>query len=117
MGHGMGDFVLQKTANTLCNFFRKDDIVGRLGGDEFMIFAQNIRNLTAFEQRIYELNHLLCKTYHKDGKSVSISASIGIMLTDETHRTFQALYEKADQALYQVKQAGRNGYRFYQKKQ
>lgn len=113
MGHGMGDVVLQKTANTLHNFFRRDDIVGRLGGDEFVVFAHNIRDTAAFEQRIKELNHLLCKVYHKGKQSVEVSASIGIVLTGADLSTFQMLYEKADKALYQVKQANRNGYQIY----
>ncbi len=113
LGHSMGDIVLQETAQILQNFFRKEDIVGRLGGDEFIIFAQNIKNISAFEQRIAQLNTQLCKTYCKNGKSIQISASIGILLTDAQDITFYAVYEKADQALYQVKQAGRNGYQFY----
>lgn len=116
MGHGMGDVVLQQTATTLQNFFRKDDIVGRLGGDEFVVFAQNIKELPAFEQRIKKLNHLLCKSYRKDGKRIQVSASIGIMLTNESHLSFSSLYQKADQALYQVKESTRNGYRIYSQK-
>ncbi len=113
LGHAMGDVVLQKTADTLLHFFRKGDIIGRLGGDEFVIFAPDIRNLSAFEPRIRDLNHLLNQEHSKDGKSVQVSASIGIMLTDSQNSTFPSLYEKADQALYQVKENGKNGYRFY----
>lgn len=116
LGHGMGDMVLQKVANTLSGFFRKEDIVGRLGGDEFVVFVQNIWDVNAFEQRIKKLNQLLCTTYQKDGQAVLVSASIGIMFTDQDHSTFEMLYEKADQALYQVKQSTRNGYRIYKKR-
>ncbi len=116
MGHGMGDIVLQHTANTLSSFFRKGDLVGRLGGDEFVIFVENVGNVKAFEGRIEELNRILCKTYHKNGESVQVSASIGVMLTNEKHTTFEELYEKADQALYQVKRATRNGYHIYSKR-
>lgn len=116
MGHGMGDVVLQKVAKTLSGFFRKEDIVGRLGGDEFVVFVQNIWNVQAFERRIKKLNQLLCTTYQKDGQTVQVSASIGIMFTDQEHSTFEMLYEKADQALYQVKESTRNGYRIYAKK-
>lgn len=113
MGHRMGDIVLQEVANVLRDFFRKEDIVGRIGGDEFVVFAQNIQNIPAFERRIKELNELLCRNYYKDGKNVKISASIGIMMTASDCLTFQALYEKADHALYNVKQSGRNGYQIY----
>ncbi len=116
MGHGMGDAVLQETANMLKSFFRKDDIVGRLGGDEFVVFTKNIRNVQAFEQRIKELNKLLCNTYHKADQSVQVSASIGIALTDTDHSTFEALYDRADQALYRVKHTSRNGYQIYSEK-
>ena len=115
MGHGMGDIVLQKTADILQTFFRNEDIIGRLGGDEFIVFAQNIKDIPAFEQRIKNLNDLLCKTYSKDGRSIQVSASIGIKLTNAEDFTFNAVYEKADEALYQVKQAGRNGYQIYSK--
>lgn len=116
MGHGMGDMVLKDTADTLRSFFRKEDIVGRLGGDEFVVFAKNVRNVEAFEKRICELNRLLCETYQKEEHSAQVSASIGIMLTDAEHTTFDTLYEKADLALYKVKQAGRNGYCVYSEK-
>ena len=116
MGHGMGDTVLQQTSTILRTFFRDEDIVGRLGGDEFVIFAQNIRNIQSFGRRIDELNHLLQKSYCKGGTCVQVSASIGIMMTDENHMSFNALYEKADQALYQVKTHNRNGYCIYSEK-
>ncbi len=115
MGHAMGDMVLQETAKKIQNFFRKEDIVARLGGDEFIIFAQNIRDIHAFETRITELNNLLCATYQKDGKIVKVSSSIGIVLTDTNHIDFDTLYEKADQALYRVKESGRNSYQLYYK--
>lgn len=113
MGHAMGDMVLQQAANTLQNYFRQGDLVGRLGGDEFVIFARNIQNLQAFEQRIKDLNNLLYRVYRKNGKSVPTSASIGIAYTTGEHETFENLYEKADQALYKVKKTGRNGYQIY----
>lgn len=113
MGHGMGDAVLRETASTLRSFFRREDIVGRLGGDEFMVFAKNIRDIPAFEKRLQELNQLMCSTYQKDGREVQVSGSIGVMLTDREHRSFESLYEKADLALYQVKQTTRNDYCIY----
>lgn len=73
-------------------------------------FAQNIQNITAFENRIQILNDLLCNTYQKDGLSIRVSGSIGITLTKAEDETFATLYEKADQALYLVKESGRNGY-------
>ena len=115
MGHGMGDIVLQEIANELLNFFRKGDIVARLGGDEFIVFIHNISDIVAFEHRIQNLNQLLCKTYQKDEKNVTITASIGIALTNTDIRNFNDLYEKADKVLYEVKHSTKNGYKFYSK--
>ncbi len=115
MGHKTGDMLLKEVADTLYCFFRSEDIVGRLGGDEFVVFVKNIQEISLFEKRISDLNGLLNKCYHKDGKYIEISASIGIALTDEDGRTFDILYERADQALYKVKESGRNGYRIAEK--
>lgn len=113
MGHGMGDTVLQKTATILSGFFRTEDFVGRLGGDEFVIFVKNITNVVSFENRLKELNQMLCQTYQKNDRSVQVSASIGVALTDGNQTSFEEMYEKADEALYQVKRAMRNGYQIY----
>ncbi len=115
MGHKTGDMLLKEVADTLYCFFRSEDVVGRLGGDEFVVFVKNIQEISLFEKRIGELNGLLNKCYHKDGEYIEISASIGIALTDEDCRTFDLLYERADEALYKVKEAGRNGYRIAEK--
>lgn len=114
MGHGMGDVVLQEMAEKLTGFFRTADLVGRFGGDEFMVFARNIRDIPAFERRIQRLNKLLCQTYRREGQQVEVSASIGVVYTGTEPTDFQTLYERADQALYQVKECGHNGYRVYQ---
>ncbi len=116
MGHGTGDLVLQETAQVLHNFFREGDIVGRLGGDEFIAFVKNICDVDAFKKRIQNLNTLLCNTYNKDAVSIQVSASIGIVFTDKKEHSFYELYEKADQALYKVKQSTKNGYCFYSEK-
>ncbi len=108
-----GDIVIKKTANILASYFRQEDIVGRLGGNEFVIYARNVTDIEAFELRINKLNELLTKTYKNDSNQVVVTASIGIMLTDKEHITFNALYEKAYKALQKVKENGKNSYYFY----
>lgn len=109
-----GDIVLKKTANILISYFRQEDIVGRLGGNEFVVYARNVTDIDAFELRINKLNQLLTKTYKKDTHQVVLTASIGIMLTNKDHITFNALYEKADKALQKVKENGKNSYYIYE---
>ncbi len=110
LGHGMGDAVLKDTAHTLLSCVRKGDSVGRLGGDEFVLFLRNMDKLESVERKAKELNKALNKVYKKDGKSVQVGASIGIAVVSDETATFEALYEKADKALYAVKEKSRNGY-------
>ena len=69
-------------------------------------------NKEVIERIAKSLGECLKKTYEKDGKQVTISASIGIALCQKGDR-FERLYKKADIALYQTKENGKNGYTFY----
>ena len=103
LGHGTGDQVLQNTAKILDQCFRKEDIVGRLGGDEFVLLIRRIDRIEAVHRMAKKLNESLCNTYEKDGQRIQISASIGIALGQAETESFEKLYEKADEALYEVK--------------
>lgn len=112
LGHQKGDQALQDVANILRQHFREYDIVCRLGGDEFMVFVQNIpRNV--IEKNIGSLLKKLMLTYEKEEKKVCITVSAGIYLIEETGHDFRELYQKADETLYRVKNSSKNGYRIY----
>lgn len=114
LGHGTGDQVLQNTAKILDQCFRKEDIVGRLGGDEFVLLIRRINRIEAVHRMAKRLNESLCNTYEKDGQRIQISASIGIALGQAETESFEKLYEKADEALYEVKREQKNGYKIYE---
>jgi diguanylate cyclase (GGDEF)-like protein len=114
LGHGTGDQVLQNTAKILDQCFRKEDIVGRLGGDEFVLLIRRIDRIEAVHRMAKKLNESLCNTYEKDGQRIQISASIGIALGQAETESFEKLYEKADEALYEVKREQKNGYKIYE---
>lgn len=114
LGHGTGDQVLQNTAKILDQCFRKEDIVGRLGGDEFVLLIRMIDRIEAVHRMAKKLNESLCNTYEKDGQRIQISASIGIALGQAETESFEKLYEKADEALYEVKREQKNGYKIYE---
>lgn len=113
-GHGFGDQVLIDIAKILNARFRSSDIVGRLGGDEFILLLREMKSRKYAEHVIEELSALLCRTYREGGKEVMISASIGIAVAPTDGCTFEELYKKSDMAQYQVKKETKNGYRFYQ---
>ena len=112
-GHAVGDVVLRTFGVLLGRQFRGDDIVGRIGGDEFIILMRNVTTKEAVrtkaEQLMAETKKLVFD--EMDGKGITIS--VGIALAPEHGKTYMNLYRSADQALYETKRNGRNGFTIY----
>lgn len=109
-GHLIGDLVLKDLSNKLYDLAPKNSIVGRIGGDEFVIFLVNDSKAEAedFVTKVRnEFNDLV-----KDTIDEQISLSIGISHVKEKD-TFDSVFARADLALYDVKLAGKNSYVFY----
>jgi|GEM_PF-1369516 len=113
LGHMCGDDVIKFVAKTLINTFKENDIIGRSGGDEFLVLMKNAVPKVV-KERAHILNKKLHKRFTKDGKSVQISCSIGIAYYSEKAHDFETLFVQADQALYAAKNAGRNCFRIYE---
>ena len=113
-GHQYGDRVLKDVAEILKTKFRQNDLIGRLGGDEFVVMAFHTPGFSRMEHIFCELCEILNKTYCQDGKTVKISASLGIAIAPQHGATFEELYQKADKMLYQVKRNQKNGYAVYE---
>lgn len=112
-GHIYGDQVLVDVAQMMKKRFRSSDIIGRMGGDEFVIFLRNIRSYQYVGALIQELCDMIYKTYTQDGQNVTLSASVGVTWAPLDGHTFAELYQKSDIALYQVKKQSKNGYKHY----
>ena len=115
-GHSMGDKVLQTFADVVRRNIRSQDVMVRIGGDEFMGFFANMDSETAMESLHRRLNSELIKeTVKLAGESFNIplSISIGAVLVPEYGREYDMLFPLADSALYRVKQSGKNGVRIY----
>lgn len=115
-GHYFGNQVLRDIAEILTGKFRHDDIVARMGGDEFAVFLLNTTGFEKMEHIFQGLVKECNRTYEKDGDSVTISASLGIAEAPKQGQTFEELFQKADKALYEVKRKSKNGYQLYQEK-
>ncbi len=115
LGHMYGDSVLVSLSGMLKNLFRSDDIVGRVGGDEFFVFLKNYNNIHLVHTKASEICELYRNTYIENGQMVSISASVGISLCPEDGTDFEALYKNADTALYQAKAKGKDQFSLYQR--
>lgn len=109
-GHAAGDCVLKGISELLNNTFRKCDIVGRVGGDEFMVFIRDTTDSSIAEEKASEILNKL-KTAIDCGESrLNVTASIGIAIVDESSDSFSAAYNEADRALYKAKYNGKNCY-------
>ncbi len=113
LGHHFGDIVLHDIASDISNCFRHQDILGRIGGDEFIAVMQDCENLDDIETKARQVCNALQKTFKGKDKSYSISASIGISRYPIDGVSYEMLYQKADIALYQTKENGKNNFTIY----
>lgn len=106
-GHAFGDLALQKLSSSLKNVFRDSDLIGRLGGDEFIIWMNPVsKDPVIIERKVKELNRLLKLPDQNSDSQVSLSSSVGITYYKKDD-TFHELYTRADRALYKAKEAGK----------
>lgn len=104
-GHLEGDRTLRQVTVLLQHAFRSNDLVGRLGGDEFMVFIKGTIQRNTLESRLQTFMNALWE--HHEGH---VTCSIGITFVDTQEFSFEASMRQADLALYQSKQIGKNRY-------
>lgn len=106
-GHALGDDVLRMIARTLQNNIRSSDLVGRWGGEEFLVIVPHA-DAARLEQLAEKLRHLVANSFiiHHDQR-LSATISLGAAIATPQERPEQLL-ERADRMLYQAKHAGRN---------
>lgn len=112
-GHQEGDKVLQQIAQFLTQHCSLQDIIGRIGGDEFLIFIPHTLPMTHLETQLKCLIQKLQKSlghYYHDNH---VSMSIGVVFVGPTIHDYHSLYHFADMALYQAKKSGKNKYYIY----
>lgn len=105
-GHLFGDEVLKHVAHKLTDNLRKDDIIARVGGDEFMIFVEHGGHYEAQIERMFQI---VTGQY----ENFIIGVSMGVALVPKDGEDYESLFHAADQALYASKRDGRNQYKFY----
>ncbi len=112
LGHDTGDLLLQAVAGRLKTVLRETDVLARMGGDEFLALLNGIGREEAvfIAQRILQA---LDKPFAIGGHRVVIGASIGISMFPEDGRDIENLIKNADQAMYRVKERGKNNYGFF----
>jgi diguanylate cyclase (GGDEF)-like protein len=110
LGHDKGDELLKIIASKLMASTRQIDTVSRLGGDEFMVVLTEVADVKAVEMVVKKIFSALTEPLMLGGYEMSPSVSVGVSLSDGSLDA-EALFKRADEALYYVKRNGRNNYR------
>ena len=114
MGHAFGDEVLSTLGEEISSIFRASDIIGRVGGDEFMIFLKGVPTPEVVRKEAKKVEDFF-KTFQV-GETVryDVRASIGVSVFPNEGTDFETLYKAADQGLYKAKRRGKNQLAFYE---
>ncbi|PCI41399.1 MAG: response regulator [Rhodospirillaceae bacterium] len=114
LGHDAGDAVLKAVAQRMASHVRSSDTVARIGGDEFVAILENIDHAESAAIVAQKIITSLTEPVEVDGGlKAQIGASIGISIFPDDGTTADALIKGADQAMYAVKAAGRNNFKFF----
>ena len=113
LGHEKGDLLLKEVANRLRRCFDQEDIVFRMGGDEFLFFFSDVRSIEEVEVMTNQILKSLTKPITTLSNEFFVSTSIGISLYPKDGEDIETLVKNADVAMYAAKKNGRNNYRYY----
>ncbi len=112
-GHPNGDRVLQTVADRIRNALSEDALAARVGGDEFAVVVNGLRNERDAVAKAHELSRAIAEPIDINESRVIASVSIGIALYDRTGLMVEELMRRADAAMYTVKRIGRAGVQLY----
>ncbi|MEQ9004969.1 MAG: EAL domain-containing protein [Pseudomonadales bacterium] len=113
LGHESGDALLREVADRLLNCVRKEDTVGRPGGDEFTILLYDVEAPDHAGQVAEKILRELQRPISLSGHQLVVTTSIGITVIPDDGTEPAALLKNADLAMYRAKEKGRNNYQFY----
>lgn len=111
-GHIKGDEVLCNVGRILKNTFNNSDIVGRVGGDEFLVMMKNISNTNIVLKKADNIQKSI-KEVLSELLKIKLSCSIGVVLENSSDKTYEEVFDKADRALYSVKGGGKGNFKIY----
>lgn len=112
-GHLYGDTVLSQVGIGLKKLFRGNDIIGRMGGDEFLVLMKDIPNTELVETRCRQLLDSFQPLLEEISPGLKVSCSIGATLIPTHGTTYADLFRRSDEALYLSKAAGKNTFIIY----
>jgi diguanylate cyclase (GGDEF)-like protein len=108
LGHSIGDLLLCEVASRLRSRVRQSDPLARIGGDEFAVILTDLADRQNAGLIASSLLEYMSTPFHIDGHEITIGASIGISLLENSHQNGIDLLRQADSAMYAAKRGGRN---------
>ncbi len=112
--HAAGDRLLTQVGALLRSTFRSDDLLARIGGDEFVMFIPESTSIDLAQQKAQALLKAIQSLEIAPSSDEQLTASIGIAVSPQDGVTYDQLYQAADQAMYRVKlHDHKSGYAFY----
>lgn len=113
-GHRAGDALLVRVANELSTVVRRNEVLARLGGDEFALLVPDLERIEDVENLAERVVRAVARLpFAFDGRSLRITASLGIAVFPDHGTSLAELVAAADLAMYHAKNAGKNGWRLY----
>lgn len=112
-GHELGNTVLKQIANRLHQFTRESDTLGRIGGDEFIILAEQLHDPSDASRIATTILDALKEPFEIDGMEIIVTASLGIATYPLDGLDSDTLIKNAEAAMYQAKSGGRDGFQFF----
>lgn len=108
LGHQAGDETIKRVSQIIRDLFRHDDIVGRVGGDEFLILMKDISDPGMVNSKSGELVDALRLKLSNEKNELELTVSVGASAFRAGNKTMRDLYAEVDSALYDAKEAGRD---------
>lgn len=115
LGHDVGDKLLQSVSGRLKACVRRSDTISRLGGDEFVMLLSQVEHAEDAAISARKILRALAAPHMIDGKSLDINVSIGVSTYPSDGQDAESLMNRADNAMYEAKQRGRNNYQFFRR--
>jgi diguanylate cyclase (GGDEF)-like protein/PAS domain S-box-containing protein len=113
VGHNGGDLLLAELANRLRATLREGDVIGRMGGDEFVVLIEESTGPVQVAEVAKKVLETVGRPFLLQGREFEVTASLGISIFPEDGQDAQSLLKNADIAMYLVKEQGKNSFRFY----
>jgi len=112
LGHDAGDLLLKTLAQHFLMCIRKTDTISRIGGDEFLLIAGELKSFDDAAKVAQKVLKLVSRPVQLEGQKLSVSASIGIAFYPDHGEDIKELIKLADEAMYRAKNSGKNGFAF-----